>query len=80
MIDYYKTCAVAKPVDKKKKKLMNGYKDKPNRICGSVGPDMRKDTRSLAERTVSTVSKTNYRLISVKNVTIGGIVGQMLKP
>ena len=37
MIDYYKTCAVAKPVDKKKKKLMNGYKDKPNRICVECG-------------------------------------------
>ena len=37
MIDYYKTCAVAKPVEKKKKKLMNGYKDKPNRICVECG-------------------------------------------
>lgn len=31
--DYYATCAVPKPIDKKKKKLMNGYKDKPNRYC-----------------------------------------------
>ena len=33
MNDYYKTCPFPKPVDRKKKKKANGYKDKPKRIC-----------------------------------------------
>ena len=37
MKDYYKTCAVPKPKDKPKKKLTNGYKDKPNRYCIFTG-------------------------------------------
>lgn len=37
MNDYYKTCAVPKPQDKKKKKLCNGYKDKPMRFCAETG-------------------------------------------
>lgn len=34
---YYETCAVPKPKDKKKKKLFNGYKDKPFRVCAETG-------------------------------------------
>ena len=30
---YYKGCAIPKPQDKKKKKAVNGWKDKPNRYC-----------------------------------------------
>lgn len=37
MNDYYKTCAIPKPQDKKKKKLCNGYKDKPMRFCAETG-------------------------------------------
>lgn len=37
MNGYYKSCAVPKPADKKKKKLANGYKDKPNRYCIECG-------------------------------------------
>lgn len=37
MEKYYENCAVPKPADKKKKKLYNGYKDKPNRICAICG-------------------------------------------
>lgn len=37
MNDYYKKCAVPKPQDTKKKKLCNGYKDKPNRVCMVTG-------------------------------------------
>lgn len=33
MNDYYKSCPCPKPVDRKKKKLCNGWKDKPNRYC-----------------------------------------------
>lgn len=43
MNNYYKSCAFPKPVDKKKKKKVNGYKDKPNRYCAICG-------RSGAER------------------------------
>ena len=35
--DYYSTCAIPKPVDKKKTKKVNGYKDKPNRMCCICG-------------------------------------------
>ena len=31
LAEYYRTCAFPKPVEKKKRKRMNGYKDKPNR-------------------------------------------------
>lgn len=31
--DYYATCPISKPKDKKKSKKVNGYKDKPNRYC-----------------------------------------------
>lgn len=34
---YYETCAFPKPKESKKKKLENGYKDKPNRICEICG-------------------------------------------
>ena len=37
MNDYYKSCAFPKPDDKKKHKKMNGYKDKPNRVCFFTG-------------------------------------------
>ncbi|QIB68590.1 hypothetical protein Ami103574_04310 [Aminipila butyrica] len=37
MTDYYSRCAFPKPVNKKKKKLYNGYKDKPNRVCAFKG-------------------------------------------
>lgn len=37
MTDFYKECAIPKPVSKKKKKLVNGYKDKPNRYCVECG-------------------------------------------
>lgn len=33
MNNYYKDCAVPKPVDVKKKKTVNGYKNKPYRKC-----------------------------------------------
>lgn len=33
MNDYYKTCPIPKPIDRKKKKKVNGYKDKHKRIC-----------------------------------------------
>lgn len=33
MNDYYKTCPIPKPIDRKKKKKVNGYKDKYKRIC-----------------------------------------------
>lgn len=42
MNDYYKFCAVPKPQSKKKKKLTNGWKDKPYRrcaICGAYGAE-----------------------------------------
>lgn len=35
--DYYKTCAFPKPQDKKKKKKVNGYKEKASRICAYTG-------------------------------------------
>lgn len=40
--EYYKTCAFPKPVDKKKKTVCNGYKDKQKRYCmycGTRGAD-----------------------------------------
>lgn len=37
MNEYYRTCPFPKPQDTKKKKLMNGYKDKANRICAYCG-------------------------------------------
>lgn len=36
-MNYYRDCAFPKPQDKKKKKKMNGYKDKANRICAYTG-------------------------------------------
>lgn len=36
-MSYYDTCAIPKPVTKKKKKKCNGYKDKPNRYCAYTG-------------------------------------------
>lgn len=42
MNEFYKTCAVPKPQTKKKKKLTNGWKDKPYRrcaICGAYGAE-----------------------------------------
>jgi hypothetical protein len=42
MNDYYKTCPIPKPIDRKKKKKVNGYKDKHKRICyycHTVGAD-----------------------------------------
>lgn len=35
--EYYATCAFPKPQTKKKKKLTNGWKDKPNRMCAYTG-------------------------------------------
>lgn len=35
--DYYRKCAFPKPQDKKKKKKVNGYKDKPDRMCAYTG-------------------------------------------
>lgn len=35
--NYYKNCAYPKPVDKKKKKKKNGWKNKKNRICAYCG-------------------------------------------
>lgn len=37
MTEYYKNCAFPKPVDKKKKKMMNGYKNKSKRFCAYCG-------------------------------------------
>lgn len=37
MNDYYQTCAFPKPKTTKTKKLENGWKDKPNRICWYCG-------------------------------------------
>ena len=37
MNDYYANCAVPKPQSKKKKKLCNGWKDKPSRVCMYTG-------------------------------------------
>lgn len=37
MNDYYQTCAFPKPTVKKEKKKVNGWKDKPNRICHYCG-------------------------------------------
>lgn len=37
MNDYYQTCAFPKPTTKKKQKKVNGYKDKPNRVCWYCG-------------------------------------------
>jgi hypothetical protein len=34
---YYMTCAVPKPVDKRKKKKQNGWKEKPGRVCAYDG-------------------------------------------
>ena len=42
MNDYYNTCPIPKPIDRKKKKKVNGYKDKHKRICyhcHTVGAD-----------------------------------------
>jgi len=36
-MSYYDTCALAKPTNKKKKPLYNGYKDKSERICFYCG-------------------------------------------
>ena len=36
-MSYYDGCAFAKPKDKKKKPLYNGYKGKPERICMFTG-------------------------------------------
>ena len=41
-MSYYDTCAFPKPQDKKPKKKVNGYKEKPKRICyycGSTGAE-----------------------------------------
>ena len=37
MADYYHSCAYPKPVSRKKQKLYNGYKDKPDRVCRYCG-------------------------------------------
>lgn len=37
MTEYYKNCPIPKPTDKKKKKKVNGWKDKKNRICAYCG-------------------------------------------
>lgn len=37
MDDYYHTCPFPKPTVKKKKRKVNGWKDKPNRICYYCG-------------------------------------------
>jgi hypothetical protein len=37
MSEYYLSCAVPKPKDARKKKKVNGWKDKPNRICAYDG-------------------------------------------
>lgn len=40
--EYYKSCPFPKPQDKKPKKKVNGYKEKPKRICyycGSTGAE-----------------------------------------
>lgn len=34
---YYETCVIPKPKNIKKKKLYNGYKDKPFRVCAETG-------------------------------------------
>lgn len=36
-MSYYDTCAIPKPVTRKKKKKCNGYKNKPNRFCAYTG-------------------------------------------
>lgn len=42
-MSYYDTCAFPKPQDKKKKKKVNGYKGKADRVCAYTG-------RPFAER------------------------------
>lgn len=42
-MSYYDTCAFPKPQDKKKKKKVNGYKHKADRVCAYTG-------RPFAER------------------------------
>ena len=42
-MSYYDTCAFPKPQDKKKKKTVNGYKGKADRVCAYTG-------RPFAER------------------------------
>lgn len=42
-MSYYETCVFPKPQDKKKKKKVNGYKDKADRVCAYTG-------RPFAER------------------------------
>ena len=42
-MSYYDTCAFPKPQDKKKKKKVNGYKGKADRVCAYAG-------RPFAER------------------------------
>lgn len=37
MNDYYQTCAFPKPTASKKQKKVNGYKEKPNRVCWYCG-------------------------------------------
>lgn len=37
MAEYYASCAFPKPGSQKKKKLMNGYKDKASRVCAYCG-------------------------------------------
>ena len=33
MNTYYQNCPFPKPISKKRKKKVNGYKDKPDRVC-----------------------------------------------
>nr|DAO47370.1 MAG TPA: Recombination enhancement, RecA-dependent nuclease [Caudoviricetes sp.] len=33
MNTYYQNCPFPKPINKKRKKKVNGYKDKPDRVC-----------------------------------------------
>ena len=37
MNEYYQSCAFPKPITKTPKKKVNGYKDKPNRVCWYCG-------------------------------------------
>lgn len=37
MAEYYASCAFPKPGSQKKKKVYNGYKNKPNRVCAYCG-------------------------------------------
>ena len=56
MNDYYKTCAIPKPQDHKKRKKMNGYKDKPNRVCfftGQMNAERHEVFPGIANRQIS---------------------------